>query len=346
MSTVVINHNLEAMNSYRNLSASNLMLGRSLERLSSGYRINRASDDAAGLAISEKMRSQIGGMNAAMRNAQDTISLVRVAEGALGEVNADLVRMRELAVLGSTDVLTSADRLAYQNEFVLLQKHVERVVNTTEFNTRTLLNGSLSSNATGAPTTLDNGAIAKHLTIQVGANVGQVVSMGIVNLRIGTWATGTGVVSAGTTNGLTNFAADYVGGLNIGYSGAYNIGTVGAWATVGGIYSTNVQVYTRGPVDIKTISKATTALWRIDEAVKKVAYVRAKLGALENAMQSSINSLANTVENLQAAESRIRDTDMAYEMTQFTRAQIMSQAGIAMLAQANMMPQNVLALLR
>ena len=141
----IINHNIEAMNAYRNLFQTNGMLAKSLERLSSGYRINRASDDAAGLAISEKMRAQISGLGAAQKNAQDGISLIRVAEGAMQEVNADLVRMRELAVLASTDILTSSDRMAYQNEFMQLQKHVERVTNTTEFNTRTLLNGALSS---------------------------------------------------------------------------------------------------------------------------------------------------------------------------------------------------------
>jgi len=141
----IINHNLEAMNAYRNLYGTNNALAKSLERLSSGYRINRAADDAAGLAISEKMRAQISGLNAAQKNAQDGISLVRVAEGALAEVNANLVRMRELAVLASTDILTSTDRMAYQNEFVLLQKQVERITNTTEFNTRTLLNGAMST---------------------------------------------------------------------------------------------------------------------------------------------------------------------------------------------------------
>jgi flagellin len=170
--------------------------------------------------------------------------------------------------------------------------------------------------------------------------------MGVINLRIGTWAPGTGAVSAGTTNSATGFAADYVGGLNIAYSGAYNAGTVGGFATAGLQYSTAVQVYTRGPIDINTVSHATTALWRIDEAVKKVAAVRSKMGALENALQSAINNLSINMENTAAAESRIRDTDMAYEMTQFTRHQIMAQSGIAMLAQANLMPQNALALIR
>lgn len=346
MSTTVINHNLEAMNAYRNLYTSNLMLSRSLERLSSGYRINRASDDAAGLAISEKMRAQISGMGAAMRNAQDGISLIRVAEGALQEVNTNLVRMRELSVLAASDILTSTDRMAYQNEFMLLQKNIEDITTTTEFNTRTLLNGALSTAATGAPTTIDNGARAQHLTIQVGANVGQTISLGVINLRIGSWATAGLAVSAGTMNGATNWTSDYVGGLNIGYSGAYNAGTLGALRSVGGQYSASVNIYTRGPIDIKNISNATTALWRIDEAVKKVATIRARLGAMENALTSAINSLSVNLENTQAAESRIRDTDMAYEMTQFTRHQIMAQAGIAMLAQANLMPQNTLVLLR
>ena len=331
MATTVINHNLEAMNAYRNLYTNTTGLSKSLERLSSGYRINRAADDAAGLAISEKMRSQIAGMGAAMRNAQDGISLIRVAEGSLQQIHTDMTRMRELAVLASSDILTSSDRLAYQSEFTLLQTNVERVATTTEFNTKQLLTGDLSAN---------------HLTIQIGANVGQQISMGVINLRTGTWAPGIGAVSAGTTNGAAGWQADLVGGLNIGNSSAANVGALGGLITVGGQYSTPVQVYTRGPVDIQTISNATTALWRIDEAVKKVATVRARLGALENALNSAINNLSINMENTQAAESRIRDTDMAYEMTQFTRHQIMAQSGIAMLAQANLMPQNALALIR
>jgi flagellin len=349
----VINHNIEAMNSYRNLSLTNSMMSKSLERLSSGYRINRAADDAAGLAISEKMRAQISGLGAAQKNAQDGISLIRVAEGALSEVNSSLTRMRELAVLASTDILTSQDRMAYQNEFQQLQKHVERVTNTTEFNTRTVLNGSMS---TGATTGLAvdagnaNSIEARHLVIQVGANVGQQISLGVVNLRIGTWATGTGTVSAGTLNGATDWTQDQVGGLNIGYSSngvaSMMAGALGGWITVGNQYSTATAVYSRGPIDITTVSRAQTALWRIDQAIQKVAGVRAKLGAIENALTSAMNNLAINEENTQAAESRIRDADLAKEMTMFSKAQIMSQAGMSMLAQANMQPSNVLSLLR
>lgn len=354
----IINHNMEAMNANRNLFTTGLSMARSLERLSSGYRINRASDDAAGLAISEKMRGQIAGMGSALRNAQDGVSLVRVAEGALGETNAALVRMRELAVLAATDILTSSDRLAYQNEFVALQKNIERITNTTEFNTRTLLNGALSTAATPTSGTwVDNWnptLSARHMTIQVGANVGQAISFGIVNLRIGSWMEPTmnsnTIISARTMNNGTDFKLDYIGGLNIGYSVAgvasNMAGVLGGWATVGMQYSTAVQVYTQGPVDITTISRATTAIWRIDQAIEKTAAIRARLGAVENGLTSIMNSLQINMENTQAAESRIRDTDMAKEMTQFTRAQIMSQAGMSMLAQANMQPQNVLSLLR
>jgi flagellin len=352
----IINHNMEAMNANRNLFLTGLSMARSLERLSSGYRINRASDDAAGLAISEKMRGQIAGMGSALRNAQDGVSLVRVAEGALAETNAALVRMRELAVLAATDILTSTDRLAYQNEFLELQKNIERITNTTEFNTRTLLNGALSTAAVPANGTwVDNWnpvLSARHMTIQVGANVGQAISFGIVNLRIGSWhsLTANDIVSARTMNGGTGYQLDYIGGLNIGYSingvASNMAGTLGGWATVGSQYSTAVRVYSQGPIDIKTISKATTALWRIDQAIEKTAAIRARLGAIENGLVSVMNSLQINMENTQAAESRIRDTDMAKEMTQFTRAQIMSQAGMSMLAQANMQPQNVLTLLR
>jgi flagellin len=378
----IINHNMEAMNAYRNLYGTNHMLAKSLERLSSGYRINRASDDAAGLAISEKMRGQISGLNSAIKNALDGVSLIRVAEGALAEVNADLVRMRELAVLAATDILTSSDRLAYQNEFLALQKHVDRIANTTEFNTRTLLNGALScSTAMNAANYVDRHKAvatdaafdlsARHMVIQVGANVGQQISFGIINLRIGSWhadnmdfgGTGQAIISARTMNtdnlvatagfnptGFDSWREDYIGGLNIGYSDrgfvSFAAGVLGGWATVGSQYSTAVQVYTQGPVDITTISRATTALWRIDQAIEKVAAVRARLGAQENALNSAVNSLQISVENTQAAESRIRDADMALEMSTFTRNQVLAQAGMAMLAQANMQPQNVLSLLR
>jgi len=346
----IINHNIEAMDAYRNLQLTNGMLSRSLERLSSGYRINRASDDAAGLAISEKMRAQISGMNAAIRNAQDGISLVRVAEGALQEVNADFVRMRELSVLASTDILTSTDRMAYQNEFLELQKNVERITTTTEFNTRALLNGSLSAAMNAAGTGLSSRALvdgevfAAHLVIQVGPNVGQFTSIGVVNLRLGSW----NCVDATVKWDQKSASGDYYGGLNVGYAGSFMAGTatVASQLTVGGEYSAARMVYTRGPIDITCICNATTALWRIDQAIQKTAAIRAKLGALENGLTSTINSLSVNVENTQAAESRIRDTDMAYEMTQFTKAQIMAQAGMAMLAQANMQPQNVLTLLR
>jgi len=360
----IINHNIEAMDAYRNLALTNGMLARSLERLSSGYRINRASDDAAGLAISEKMRGQIAGMNAASKNAQDAISLVRTAEGALQETNADLIRMRELAVLASTDVLTSTDRLAYQNEFLELQKNIERISNTTEFNTKQLLNGTLSS-ATGLTANALTGGLglsggvlvdpsnqeirAGHLIIQVGANVGQFQSIGVCNLRIGCWnCIATGGADVVLWNAKNQYNTDYMGGLNIGYSGSFMVGTAtqASRLVVGNQYSASQYIYTRGPIDITCLCNARTALWRIDQAIQKTAAVRAQLGALENGLTSVMNYLAINVENTQAAESRIRDTDMAKEMTQFTKAQIMAQAGMAMLAQANIQPQNVLTLLR
>lgn len=393
----IINHNIEAINSYRNLWATNAMLAKSLERLSSGLRINRASDDAAGLQISEKMRGQIVGLNAAIKNALDGISLIRVAEGAMTEMSADLIRMRELSVLASTDVLTSTDRLAYQNEFLALQKHVERIATTTEFNTRVLLDGSLSATVgvdrtdytfRGQVTRTDQWS-ARRITIQIGANVGQAISLGICSLRVGSWASdAVPIISANTMNyqdGAWNngadvntfdfpsymWAYDMVGGLNIAYSGATTgdgmFGTIGyavvinddtiaggqlvgdveaQRAVVGREYSNQVYVHTRGAIDIKTVSNAQTSLWRVEQAIRKVSQIRARLGSIENSLNSAVNSLQIAVENTQAAESRIRDADMALEMTMFTRNQVLAQAGMAMLAQANMQPQNVLSLLR
>ena len=273
-----INQNIAAMNSYRNLSVTEGQMAKSLEKLSSGFRINRAADDAAGLAISEGLRSQVGGLKVAVRNAQDGVSVVQTAEGALTEVHAILQRVRDLAVQAGNDSNNAAARTNIKTEVDSLADELTRIGVSTNFNGTKLLDGS-----------------ATALTFQVGASNQAAESQVVVNL-------GTADIDAmGATIKALNFAS---------------------------------------------ASDALTSLTAIDTAIGTVSTERAKLGAVQNRFEHTIQSLNVAVENLSASESRIRDTDMASEMVNFTRAQILSQAGTAMLAQANQAPQGVLRLLQ
>ena len=267
-----INHNIMALNAWRNLSLNANALGKSVERLSSGLRINRAADDAAGLAISEKMRGQIRGLQQAQRNAQDGISLIQTAEGALNEVHAILQRMRELAVQAANDTYVDDDREHLQAEIGQLIKEIDRIAQYTEFNTQTLLNGDF-----------------KDKVFHVGANAGQDIKVTIDDMS----AAALGVEE----------------------------------------------------VNISTQGGADDAISAIDDAIKQVSQQRANLGAVQNRLEHTIANLGVTIENLQASESRIRDADMAKEMSEFVRSQILQQAATAMLAQANLVPQTVLQLL-
>jgi flagellin len=282
-----INQNIAAMNSYRNLSVTQGQMDKSLEKLSSGFRINRAADDAAGLAISEGLRSQVGGLKVAVRNAQDGVSVVQTAEGALTETHSILQRMRDLAVQaansGAVGATGSDATAAIQSEADQLAKELTRINDKTSFNGQDLLK-------TGAYTG----------TFQIGANAGDTLDVKIES-----------------TAGKGFDALDLA------------VGTGATEATV-----TALDV---------TISTTLTA---IDAAIKTVSTSRANLGAVQNRFEHTINNLNVAVENLSASESRIRDTDMAQEMVQFTRNQILSQAGTAMLAQANQGSQGVLQLLR
>lgn len=281
-----INNNVSALNAWRNLSQTDNALTKALEKLSSGLRINRAADDAAGLAISEKMRAQVKGLNQAVRNAQDGISLIQTAEGALNETHSILQRMRELAVQAANDTNTDDDRAQIQQEVDQLIAELNRIANTTEFNTQKLLDGSFSGKL-----------------IHVGANAGQVIQ------------------------------------IDINTMGA---GALGNTAKVADI---KVQEYTSGGQTITGQSAAEAAITTLDAAIEQVSTERAKLGAYQNRLEHTINNLQVAAENLTAAESRIRDVDMAQEMMNFTRNQILMQAGTAMLAQANAKPQSVLQLL-
>jgi flagellin len=266
-----INQNIEALNAYRNLSITSGQQSKSLEKLSSGFRINRAADDAAGLSISEGLRSQVGGLKQAVNNAQDGISVVQTAEGALNEVHSILQRMRDLAVQASnTGSLDANAAGAAQSEFTALNAELDDISSTTKFGAQSLLDGTFTAK-----------------TFQVGANAGDTVSVSITKSDSVTLATSA---------------------LNL---------TTGA-------------------------SAAITA---IDTAISTVSTSRASLGATQNQFEHTINNLNVAVENVSASESRIRDTNMASEMVNFTRAQILSQAGTAMLAQANQAPQGILKLL-
>jgi len=274
-----INHNISALNAWRQLTRTDSKLAKSLERLSSGLRINRAADDAAGLAVSEKMRSQIRSIDQAVRNAQDGISLLQTAEGALSE-NSDMIqRIRELALQASSDTLTNGDRAMLQKEVEQLVNEVDRIAQTTEFNTAVLLSGSYTGK-----------------TLQIGPNAGSFHRLSIS-------------LNAMTTQALS---------------------LMGATGTI---------------ISISTQSNAEAALSRLDNALTKISTERATMGAWQNRLEHTIANLGITGENLTAAESRIRDVDMAAEMMEFTKNQILIQSGTAMLAQANLKPQAVLQLL-
>jgi flagellin len=282
-----IQNNVEAFNAHRTLTATSTQASKSMEKLSSGYRINRAADDAAGLAISEKMRGQIGGLGQAQRNAQDGISLVQTAEGALTEVHSMLQRVRDLKVQYSNDTLSADDKSAIESELGQIGSEVKNIVDGTKFNDQALLN-----TPTGG------------YKFQVGANDTETIATGTISL--------TGAISSGGAGGLSELMA------------VSDAATAKTALTTGGL---------------STISG-------IDNAIKNVSTVRGTLGAVQNRLEHRLNNLATYQENLTASESRIRDVDMAAEMTKFTKLGILQQAGTSMLAQANQGPQSVLSLLR
>jgi flagellin len=265
-----IQNNVEAFNAHRNLVGVNSAVSKSMERLSSGFRINRAADDAAGLAISEKMRGQIKGLGQSQRNIQDGISLVQTAEGALNEVHSMLQRVRELAVEYSNDTLSTSNRTAIQSEVNQLASEIERIGASTKFNGICLLNSNTAT-----------------VSFQVGANDAETISVAMISL-----------------------------GSSSGVGTTYN-----------------------------TLSNANT-LSNIDAAIDNVSAQRSALGAVQNRLEHTMNNVATYQENLVAAESRIRDVDMAEETVNLTKNQILAQAGTAMLSQANQSGQGVLSLLR
>jgi flagellin len=271
-----INNNIAALNSYRNLSATSVNMGKSLEKLSSGFRINRAADDAAGLVKSEDLRSEIRGTSGAIKNAQDGISFVQTAEGALNEVHSILQRMRELAVDAANTATT--DGTAQNEEVSELLAELDAIGTRTTFAGNTVFSDYSSS----------------ALTFQVGAGASDQLAV---------------------TTDLSLTSAD--------------------------VFSIDLSA-----IDLTSGASATAAMSALDNAIASVSSIRSELGATQNRLEHTVNNLSVALENLTASESRIRDTDMAMEMANFTRHQILTQAGTSMLAQANQAPQNVLSLLR
>ena len=271
-----INTNIAAMNTYSKLNSASTAQAKSLEKLSSGLRINRAGDDAAGLAISEKMRGQIGGLNQAVSNAQDGINMIQTAEGGLNETHSILNRMRDLTVQAANDTNSDGDRAVIQKEVDQLALEITRIAEKTDFNGKKILSGTYDSAGT-------------DISLQIGANSGDTLSFNIEKMD-----------AAGLT----------------------------------------VEALT-----VDTNANANTSTGKIDAAIKLVSDERSNLGATQNRLEHTINNLTTTSENLSAAESRIRDVDMAKEMMNFTKNNILNQASTAMLAQANQMPQSVLQLL-
>jgi flagellin len=279
------------MNAHRNLSATDTAMGKSLEKLSSGFRINRAGDDAAGLSISEGLRAQIGGLKVAVRNSQDGVSVVQTAEGALTETHAILQRMRDLAVQAANGGgVDKAAQGAADTEFGQLALELDDIADKTKFGGTNLLDGNYTAD------------------FQVGANAGEKLAVTIDNGN----AIPGGFGSTDLGLGVAGVAMKLSGGADV---------------------AANVVL-------------ATAALTAVDAAIGTVSTARATLGATQNRFEHKINNLNVTVENLSASESRIRDVDMAQEMMSFTKSQILSQAGTAMLAQANQSSQGVLSLLR
>jgi len=329
---MIINHNLNAMNAHRQLGMNTVNAGKSMEKLASGLRINRAGDDAAGLAISEKMRAQIRGLEQAARNSQDAISLIQTAEGALNETHSILQRMRELAVQSANSTNTSADRNEIQREINQLTSEINRIGNTTEFNTQKLLNGSQKvSGTTGG------------IQLQIGSNASQSITISINDMR--SKALGLSGTTASASAALTATTTDE--GVVITTNEATETANA---AFTSGDSNKLTDVSTSGTpeyaLDISDYSKATAAIKVIDKAIERVSAERSKLGAYQNRLEHTIANLGTSAENLTAAESRIRDVDMAKEMMAFSKNNILAQAAQAMLAQANQQPQGVLQLLR
>ena len=398
---MIINHNMNAMNAHRNMGSTTVSQGKSMEKLSSGLRINRAGDDAAGLAISEKMRSQIRGLNQASRNAQDGISMIQTAEGALSETQAIGQRMRELAVQSANGTYTDEDRELINQEFNQLKSEIDRIANDTEFNGSKVLNGDksgekiefdtgsiTSTTATGGTpldaanavnvfletdlknvNTLGEGTfhlkltvdgneakieltdtskfndnkeyVVDSITVDISKDDEQTITLGGADFKLAKLKTHIQDAQVETVDlTLNNKVTEKTDGVEL-QVGANKDQMIGV--SIGNMGSRELGL---GGVNVSTAEDAKDAIGRLDEAVSRISAQRADLGAAQNRLEHTIASTDNTAENLQAAESRIRDVDMAKEMMNLTKLNVLQQASQSMLAQANQAPQQVLSILR
>ena len=380
---MIINHNLPGANAINKMNANSATASKSMQKLSSGLRINTAGDDAAGLAISEKMRGQIRGLDQASSNAQDGISLMQTAEGALNETTSMLQRMRELTVQSNNGTNTADDKGAIQKEITALSDEITRVATKTEFNTQTLMTGGLGTKAQNGSVDIADLA-ASGITASVsGVKTGETLTFTVDSTGHTITATGTNSgtsqtlsLGAGNVNSGSNLNFDKLGlSLSFGaditqanlktLADTKNITTTGTQLSfqiganadttldisIGDMQATALGTGNGGAVATVSNVNVTTAtfddnLKTIDQAIKQVSDQRAQLGAWTNRLEHTITNLGTSSENLTSAESRIRDVDMAKEMSTFSKNNILSQAAQAMLAQANTQPQQVLQLLR
>ena len=407
---MIINHNMASLNTLNSLNANSTTMQKSLAKLSSGLRINSAADDAAGLAISEKMRGQISGLDTASSNAQNGISLLQTAEGALDETTSILQRMRELAVESSSDTITDSDRTDIQSEFSELSEEIDRIASTTQFNTKNLLDGSMSENNTAVTanvsenTSFASGTTAGTLVTaltdssgnSLGITAGDTISLSYVkdgalqttsftvaatttiadldtgDFAITTPTTGTLTATAttgGTTTavyGLTYTVTDSSGDKRTSASDALSdftqttaannlradgTATILIGANTGQDFNISIAAMDASSLGVANLTvtsqtAAEVAISVIDTATSMVSAARGKMGAEENRLEHTINNLTTASENTTAAESRIRDVDMAAEMAEYTKLSVINQAATAMLAQSNQLPQQVLSLLK
>ena len=395
---MIINHNMNALNAHRNMNVNNTNAGKSMEKLSSGLRINRAGDDAAGLAISEKMRGQIRGLEQSSRNAADGISMIQTAEGALNETTNILQRMRELAVQAGNDTNTTSDREEIQKEIDALTQEVDRIANNTEFNTQKLLNGNKTGKAgdvvkeaiaekKGVFKITLNNALTDTNSITIdgktkslsGKNLNDETNVAKalgelfedytfevtaakdlkeikVTQKIGSYKDEIKVKVDGKDDNVKDLATEVKGvterklqesegkvtvqvGANANQSMSIEIGDMRAEAL-------GIKTVKGETLSVESAEDANKAIEVFDAALNAVSSQRANLGAVQNRLEYTISNLDNTAENLTSAESTLRDVDMAKEMMEYSKNNILNQAAQAMISQANQQPQNVLQLLR
>ncbi len=329
--SLVINNNMMAMNTARNLSNSYNSLSTSVQRLSTGLRINSAADDAAGLAIRESMRSDIAALDQGVRNAQDGISMIQTAEGALGVIDEKLIRMKELAEQSATGTYTNEQRMIIHSEFSAMAAEIDRIANATDFNGVKLLNGNVSIAGTSGSWTSGN-----------------------------TWTSTEGLYSNSSgwqeVTGTEGTSGDITGGMKIHFGSGNNRSEDYYFVRIGDVRTTSLFSSTNPSVSsstadassviaVSTQGAAQLALEQINTAIVRKDNIRASLGSVQNRLENTITNLSIQAENLQAAESRISDVDVATEMTEFTRNQILTQAAVGMLAQANSLPRMALSLI-